>query len=93
MARKLSLAEVTAVGIGGMIGGGIFAVLGLAIAQAGRARNRVRGARTPPAPLGANAIGDVPLAVSHNDTLAILVQHLVTRPARRCAVKIGHLTS
>jgi amino acid transporter len=49
MARKLSLAEVTAVGIGGMIGGGIFAVLGLAIAQAGRARNRVRGARTPPA--------------------------------------------
>jgi amino acid transporter len=37
MARKLSLAEVTAVGIGGMIGGGIFAVLGLAIAQAGHA--------------------------------------------------------
>jgi amino acid transporter len=36
-ARKLSLAEVTAIGIGGMIGGGIFAVLGLAIAQAGHA--------------------------------------------------------
>ncbi len=35
--RKLSLAEVTAIGIGGMIGGGIFAVLGLAIAQAGHA--------------------------------------------------------
>ena len=36
-ARKLSLAEVTAIGIGGMVGGGIFAVLGLAIAQAGHA--------------------------------------------------------
>jgi hypothetical protein len=35
--RKLGLAEVTAIGIGGMIGGGIFAVLGLAIAQAGHA--------------------------------------------------------
>ncbi|MEJ2374751.1 MAG: APC family permease [Pseudolabrys sp.] len=35
--RKLSLAEITAIGIGGMIGGGIFAVLGLAIAQAGHA--------------------------------------------------------
>ena len=35
--RKLNLAEVTAIGIGGMIGGGIFAVLGLAIAQAGHA--------------------------------------------------------
>jgi hypothetical protein len=34
---KLSLAEVTAIGIGGMIGGGIFAVLGLAIAAAGHA--------------------------------------------------------
>ncbi len=37
LAAKLSLAEVTAIGIGGMIGGGIFAVLGLAIAQAGHA--------------------------------------------------------
>ncbi len=36
-ARKLSLAEVTAIGVGGMIGGGIFAVLGLAIAEAGHA--------------------------------------------------------
>ncbi len=35
--RKLNLAEVTAIGIGGMIGGGIFAVLGLAIAVAGHA--------------------------------------------------------
>ena len=35
--RKLNLAEVTAIGIGGMIGGGIFAVLGLAIAKAGHA--------------------------------------------------------
>jgi len=35
--RKLNLAEITAIGIGGMIGGGIFAVLGLAIAQAGHA--------------------------------------------------------
>jgi len=35
--RKLTLAQVTAIGIGGMIGGGIFAVLGLAIAQAGHA--------------------------------------------------------
>jgi amino acid transporter len=35
--RKLTLAEVIAIGIGGMIGGGIFAVLGLAIAQAGHA--------------------------------------------------------
>ena len=35
--RKLNLAEVVAIGIGGMIGGGIFAVLGLAIAQAGHA--------------------------------------------------------
>ena len=34
---KLNLAEVIAIGIGGMIGGGIFAVLGLAIAQAGHA--------------------------------------------------------
>ena len=34
---KLSLAEVTAIGVGGMIGGGIFAVLGLAIAVAGHA--------------------------------------------------------
>ncbi len=32
---KLNLTEVIAIGIGGMIGGGIFAVLGLAIAQAG----------------------------------------------------------
>jgi len=36
-AKKLTLAEVTAIGIGGMIGGGIFAVLGLAIAVAGHA--------------------------------------------------------
>ena len=36
-AKKLSLIEVTAIGIGGMIGGGIFAVLGLAIAVAGHA--------------------------------------------------------
>jgi amino acid transporter len=35
--KKLNLAEVTAIGIGGMIGGGIFAVLGLAIATAGHA--------------------------------------------------------
>jgi amino acid transporter len=35
--KKLSLAEVTAIGIGGMIGGGIFAVLGLAISVAGHA--------------------------------------------------------
>ena len=35
--KKLSLAQVTAIGIGGMIGGGIFAVLGLAIAVAGHA--------------------------------------------------------
>ena len=35
--KKLGLAEVTAIGIGGMIGGGIFAVLGLAIAAAGHA--------------------------------------------------------
>jgi amino acid transporter len=30
--RKLSLAEIVALGIGGMVGGGIFATLGLAIA-------------------------------------------------------------
>lgn len=35
--RALSFAEVTAIGIGGMIGGGIFAVLGLAITVAGHA--------------------------------------------------------
>jgi amino acid transporter len=35
--KKLGLAEVTAIGIGGMIGGGIFAVLGLAMAVAGHA--------------------------------------------------------
>ncbi len=35
--EKLGLVEVTAIGIGGMIGGGIFAVLGLAIAVAGHA--------------------------------------------------------
>lgn len=35
--HKLNLAEVSAIGIGGMIGGGIFAVLGLAIATAGHA--------------------------------------------------------
>jgi len=34
---KLSLKEVIAMGIGGMVGGGIFSVLGLAIAQAGHA--------------------------------------------------------
>ena len=34
---KLNLAEISAIGIGGMIGGGIFAVLGLAIATAGHA--------------------------------------------------------
>ena len=34
-AKKLNLAEVVAIGIGGMIGGGIFAVLGLAISLAG----------------------------------------------------------
>lgn len=34
---KLSLAEVIALGIGGMVGGGIFATLGLAIATAGHA--------------------------------------------------------
>ncbi|MBU3992682.1 MAG: APC family permease [Alphaproteobacteria bacterium] len=34
---KLNLAQVSAIGIGGMIGGGIFAVLGLAIATAGHA--------------------------------------------------------
>jgi amino acid transporter len=34
---KLSLAEVVALGIGGMVGGGIFAVLGLAIETAGHA--------------------------------------------------------
>ncbi len=35
--EKLSLAEVTAIGIGGMIGGGSFAVLGLAISVSGHA--------------------------------------------------------
>ena len=34
---KLSLAEVVAIGIGGMVGGGIFAVLGVAIETAGHA--------------------------------------------------------
>lgn len=34
---KLSLKEVIAMGMGGMVGGGIFSVLGLAIAQAGHA--------------------------------------------------------
>ena len=34
---KLSLAEIVAIGIGGMVGGGIFAVLGLAIETAGHA--------------------------------------------------------
>jgi amino acid transporter len=35
--NKLSLAEIIALGIGGMVGGGIFATLGLAIATAGHA--------------------------------------------------------
>ena len=35
--EQLSLKEVIAMGVGGMIGGGIFSVLGLAIAEAGRA--------------------------------------------------------
>ena len=35
--EKLSFKEVVAMGVGAMIGGGIFAVLGLAIAQAGHA--------------------------------------------------------
>jgi amino acid transporter len=35
--NKLNLAEVSVIGIGGMIGGGIFAVLGIAIATAGHA--------------------------------------------------------
>jgi amino acid transporter len=34
---KLTLKEVIAMGVGGMVGGGIFSVLGLAIAQAGHA--------------------------------------------------------
>jgi uncharacterized protein len=34
---KLNLAEIVAIGIGGMVGGGIFAVLGLAIQTAGHA--------------------------------------------------------
>lgn len=34
---KLGLAEIVAIGIGGMVGGGIFAVLGLAIETAGHA--------------------------------------------------------
>ncbi len=37
IAEKLTLKEVIAMGIGGMVGGGIFSVLGLAIAQAGHA--------------------------------------------------------
>ncbi len=36
-AQLLSLKEVIAMGVGGMVGGGIFSVLGLAIAQAGHA--------------------------------------------------------
>ena len=35
--ERLSLKEVVAMGVGGMIGGGIFSVLGLAIAEAGHA--------------------------------------------------------
>jgi amino acid transporter len=35
--EKLNLLEIIAIGVGGMIGGGIFAVLGLAIATAGHA--------------------------------------------------------
>ncbi len=35
--EKLTLKEVIAMGIGGMVGGGIFSVLGLAISQAGHA--------------------------------------------------------
>ncbi|HEB98968.1 MAG TPA: amino acid permease [Thiotrichales bacterium] len=35
--EKLSLKETIAMGVGGMVGGGIFSVLGLAIAQAGHA--------------------------------------------------------
>ena len=36
-AERLNLKEIIAMGVGGMIGGGIFSVLGLAIAQAGHA--------------------------------------------------------
>jgi amino acid transporter len=36
-AHKLNLAEIVAIGIGGMVGGGIFATLGLAIVTAGHA--------------------------------------------------------
>ncbi|HHH38975.1 MAG TPA: APC family permease [Sedimenticola sp.] len=35
--ERLTLKEVVAMGVGGMVGGGIFSVLGLAIAQAGHA--------------------------------------------------------
>ena len=35
--EKLTLREVIAMGVGGMVGGGIFSVLGLAIVQAGHA--------------------------------------------------------
>lgn len=35
--ERLSLKEIIAMGVGGMVGGGIFSVLGLAIAQAGHA--------------------------------------------------------
>ncbi len=37
IAAKLDLKQMIAMGVGGMVGGGIFAVLGLAIAQAGHA--------------------------------------------------------
>ncbi len=36
-AQRLTLKEIVAMGVGGMIGGGIFSVLGLAVAQAGHA--------------------------------------------------------
>ena len=35
--ETLGLKELVAMGVGGMVGGGIFSVLGLAVAQAGHA--------------------------------------------------------
>ena len=38
--EKLSLKELVAMGIGGMVGGGIFSVLGLSVGVAGHAAGR-----------------------------------------------------
>ncbi len=79
--RKLSLAEVTAIGIGGMIGGGIFAVLGLAIAQAGHAVPVTLAIGGSLAPLTGLSYAHLGLAFHGDGGSFTYIEHAFGRPA------------